>query len=655
MIVYQPFQYYRSMSKRIIFFFAIICTFFFFGCSNSDTPFGFLNHQTQNINNLIDFNGDKCSELVFWNTSSMSKSDKFLELCFFETLNLKENKYSKLNLGEVGDIPFVGYFDEDSVADYGLYRSSSEGFGSWIIQSGANSNLVNIKFGKSGDIPVPNDYDGDEKYDIAIYHPLDSSFEGIFSRNQIPFHFKLGINGDIPVSKDYDGDGKADFTTYRPRNGVWTIRSSRDGSVTEKELGGPYFLPIPSDYDGDGKADLCAWNSFNNSLKVILTSFKAPLSGDILEKIQNELNGKDFFPVPLDYDGNGVSELAFWSNSLKILLTFDIRGNLKQKTYYFPKVTNSLPVNNFLLRKLVLENISRTSAVLFKDGEIIRYPLSGLKTKSLHIFKWNKKEKVIPFASDFDGDYVLDSCLWSVNTGTFLCSSSRVGWKFALPLGQKIDVPVVGNFNSDNITDIGVYRNAERSFYYRFLGKSAPKEIQTFQLSEDAGVYGVPQIADYDGDRIDDFAIFNPQNNIFIIKRSSDLLEAKINLTNTGESIPVVGDFDGDGKADPAIISTDQHDSKFTYYSSTYGKSFDFPISAFYGLPIASDIDHDLKSDLLFFDNNKGNLVIALSSQNQGGNKEKLLDYKFIKDASPVNCPWLYNIIYAKTKNKNSS
>lgn len=606
------------------------------GCENSTTPsFQFLPHQsTLNINSLVDLDQDKKSELIFWNTSSMSKPSEFLEQCFFETVNLTKNSYAKLTYGEVADVPFIGYFDEDSVIDYGVYRSYAQSVSNWFIKSGASDNHLNISFGHAWDLPVPTDYDGDKRDDIAVYSSSSSSFEGIFSSNGLPFRLQLGVKGDIPVPKDYDGDGKADFATYRQRNGVWTIRTSRGNKISEVILGGPNFLPIPSDYDGDGKADLCVWNNLDNSINAILSTHKKPLEKNITEKIKNKLNDKDFFPVSSDYDGDGTSELAFWNSALKILVSFSIENELKQKTYHFPKITNSFPVSNFLLRRVLAK---QAPILLFKDGEIVKYERTEQNTENSLLFKLDKKENIIPFVSDFDGDYELDSCLWSIDTGTFLCTSSRVGWDFALPIGQKTDLPIIGDFNGDSITDLGMYRSQTKEFYYRFLGKFAPIDIQMIQLNSEVSENSIPQIADYDGDDKADFAIYDPKENTFVINESSTSQIVKINLckdTRCG-SVPIVGDFDGDGKSDPGTIDLEL--GNFNYNSSLYSSLVSHLIDS--ELPemfVSAHFDNDLKSDLVFLDTNEEILGIAESSNNFKYKKIKILDYtlkgaKFVK------------------------
>ena len=496
----------RKSCKNKSYFFCLLFSFLFLsGCSNEPrklSPF-LPSTESQKINNLLDINNDKKSDLVFWNTSSMSKNGKFLEPCFFETINVEKGTYKKLNYGEVADIPFAGFFDEDGIIEYGVYRYS-ETSGEFIIKNGGNGSEVRVTLGFPGDLPVPSDFNGDGKYDTVVYRPGDKTFYGILSANNVGFQVELGNLGDIPVPKDYDGDNRADFATYNQKSGLWTIRTSRDGQTIEQKLGGKDFLPIPADYDGDGKADLCVWNFNDGKINVLLTTLRRPIADKIVESIQKEIKGKDFFPMSLDYDGDGISELAFWNSSSKILLTFNIdKDVLSKKTYHFSAVTNSLPVQNFLLKRYLLKDELNKKSVL----------------------AMNSKEE---FVADFDGDYVLDSCLWSKDTGTFLCNSSRVGWKFALEVGQVTDIPVAGYFNSDNIADIGVYRPLARSFYVRYLGKFAPKDIVTITFDQNLPKNCIPKINDYDGDGVDDLALYNPGDKAFIIRKSSDFQEIKL-------------------------------------------------------------------------------------------------------------------------------
>ncbi|MBI2995630.1 MAG: hypothetical protein HYY52_02850 [Candidatus Melainabacteria bacterium] len=656
------------MISRIIIL-QIFVFMFLSGCTkNPDFQSSFsIKTPCQKINNLLDINKDGKSDFIFWNTSSMSGFNKFLEPCFFETITSSDIKHSKFNLGTVGDIPFVGYFDGDSILDFGVYRTNLKGEGEWHIKNGNNPNANVTKLGQYKDIPLPSDYDGDGKFDLIFYRTRDNTFQGILSSNNLFIKVKLGMGQNIPVPKDYDGDGQADFAVYSSKDGFWNIKSSRDGTLARKKLGGKNFLPIPADYDQDGKADVCVWEHTNNKVLLLFSSSGELLSDKTIEVIQKELSLKDdYFPVSSDYDGDGASELAFWSSSSKRLLTFNLLHNsVRKNIYYYPQIANSFPVNNFLLMKLLYNNNSISSPLInFNYRPVLAYYDHGniiyckfeklLKAQRLYkndcrekkLLKLNQMDNYIPFVFDTDGDYVLDNCLWSINTGVFLCDSSRLGYKFAIQVGNKNDKPVVGNFNNDSIQDLGAYRASNQTFYIRYLGISSPENIQIIMLTPIAGNNGIPQINDYDGDGIDDFCVFNPDKVLYVIVKSSNLKEIEVALQenkshNAVFITPLSSDFDGDMQVDPAIL--DPYNNEFIYSSSSDGKIYPYHFrNGINGYSFTADIDGDLKSDIVFLDTASGTINAGFSSKNWKLAKLASDNLFVSKSIKLVNCPGFY-------------
>lgn len=636
MEVFLPQQFYKNMNNKI-FLTLLLSTFILSGCS-TDLPSNlFLSNPSNNkINNLIDANQDNKSDLVFWNSSSMSSSSKFLEPCFFHSvgLGIGIKKSPNIKLGDFGDFPFIGYFDEDNILDYGIIRSNSQGRTEWFIKKGNEDSGYSIPLGKVSDYPCPADVDGDGRTDAVVYESENNTFRGFTSKTGSGFEVSLGSKGDIPILKDFDGDGLADFTTYNPTTGVWNIKASTSSQVSTLNIGGESFYPIPADYDGDTKADFVAWNYRDNSIKGYLTKSQSLISDQILDKIKNTLGNKKYIPVSLDYDGDKKSEIAFWDESLKLLLTFDVSNGFKKTIYRLPQAKNSKLVSAYLFDKffstkkpstLPIQAIRGNPNILFlKEGSIKGFDL--IKKSVSQITKAQKTEfrkNYTPFLSDFDLDGISDLCFWSNNTGAFIINSSRVGWKFALPLGLNIDLPVIGNFNNDQIPDIAVYRKGLNSFYVRFLGRFSPSETEKITVNFVSQGNSVPKIGDYDGDYIDDFAIFDFDKNTFLVRESSGLNQKEYKFA--GETLfPLTGDFDGDEKVDPAVISFKTQEIIFASSKSNDQKKILINLPDFSGNIFTVKLDQDFVSDIVFVNTQSGEINLLLSLSNYKVSKFKV-------------------------------
>jgi hypothetical protein len=165
--------------------------------------------------------------------------------------------------GTVRDIPVPGDYLGTIASQLAVYRPSS---GVWYVQ-GMNP----VQWGLTGDVPVPADYDGDGRLDIAIWRPSTGLWAIMCSSGRASIYQPWGLAGDIPVPADYDGDGRADFALFRPSTGVWYV-FMQAGYTRQQRIppgASPFLLtatfgdstsvPVPADYDGDGITDIATW------------------------------------------------------------------------------------------------------------------------------------------------------------------------------------------------------------------------------------------------------------------------------------------------------------------------------------------------------------------------------------------------------------
>jgi len=262
-----------------------------------------------------DFDGDGLTDIAVFRPESDSTpgaSEWFI-------LGTRTGPRSLLFGGAGLDLPAVGDFDGDGVADIGVFRPDSDllpGASEYFILRSSDGPL-RFQFGAAGlDVPVPADFDGDGQDDLAVFRPDSDLNPGsaqffILQSTDGPLSVPLGeANSDVPVQGDFDGDGQDDLAVFEPSTARWLIRNSSDGSTTETVFGAPADIPVPADFDNDGRADLTTyrprtgqWTSRRTSDdSVMVTSFGGPEDVPVLAP----LAFRDFRPgtvVSPDFPG----------------------------------------------------------------------------------------------------------------------------------------------------------------------------------------------------------------------------------------------------------------------------------------------------------------------------------------------------------------
>ncbi len=202
-------------------------------------------------------------------------------------------------------------------ADLAIWRPGSQGVW-WIFNPATGWAWAQVNWGVSGDKPIPGDFDGDGTTDCAVRRdgsPYATWY--IFYSASGPSSFQFGENNDIPAQADYDGDGKTDAAVYRPPSGgatygIWYVQGTTAGFYSQ-EWGEAGDIPISADYDGDGRADFAVFRSSNRTFYSIQSS-----TGNIVNYasgISSGISWCDECAVSSDYDGDGKADYAVFDQA----------------------------------------------------------------------------------------------------------------------------------------------------------------------------------------------------------------------------------------------------------------------------------------------------------------------------------------------------
>ncbi len=189
----------------------------------------------------------------------------------------------------------------------------------------------------------------------------------------------------------------------------------------------------------------------------------------------------------------------------------------------------------------------------------------------------------------------------------------------------------VADFNGDGRTDYSVTRNPQgglKTWWTATNGTAATLATQ-FGLSSDRDTP-----ADYDGDGKADIAVWrensgDPNKSYFYILQSSTGTFKAVQFGRQGDSSQIVGDYDGDGKADAAVFRPSGTAAdpcgvgKSVWYyqpSATPATNFNYVCwGQTLDIPTGGDFDGDGKFDFCIFRNVSGAGVFFLRRSSDAG------------------------------------
>jgi len=156
----------------------------------------------------------------------------------------------------------------------------------------------------------------------------------------------------------------------------------------------------------------------------------------------------------------------------------------------------------------------------------------------------------LPLAGDWNGDGIDTVGVYRSSTGFFYLSDSNIvpGINYTVLLGNPGDTPFAGKWRADMTGDgLGVFRPSNGILYQKHqLTSGFSDYFAVFGNPGDTGFAG-----DWDGNHLDSIGIYRPSNTMWYMTNNSEpsgITFSDINfIWDIGASIPVVGDWNGDG------------------------------------------------------------------------------------------------------------
>jgi hypothetical protein len=196
--------------------------------------------------------------------------------------------------------------------------------------------------------------------------------------------------------------------------------------------------------------------------------------------------------------------------------------------------------------------------------------------------------------ADYDND---GKCDFAVYRNGIWYISRNVGGDLNFTWGTSTDIPVPADYDNDGMIDIAIYRPTEGAAQGLWYVLKSSSNYTTFDVAQFGASTDLPVIGDYNGDGRSDYAVIRRSGGVmtwYILYSGGNTFAAAQWGLDTGD-VAVPGDYDADHKTDIAVWRP----SNGTWYiSKSTGGFTAAQWGALGDIPVAADYDGDMKTDI---------------------------------------------------------
>jgi len=385
-----------------------------------------------------------------------------------------------------------------------------------------------------------------------------------------------------PLGQSVQSDASGAFEVQLPsdlRNGqITVVARARDAAGNLGPFGTPFtatIITVDGDYNGDGKADL--------------TQFLRGSQSQWL--IQGVTSGTPFgvgtldVPIQGDFNGDGKADLAYYRPSTA---QWFVQGIFSGVQYGQGYVDIPAPADYFGTGTTTLATFRPTTGEWFIPNYPGGIPVFGTKGD-------------IPVPGDYDGTGRAQIAVYRPSTGEFFIA----GHGAPIQLGSPGQIPVPAAYDnsmSNRKLSPAVYNPT--TGVLTILG--ANNQTRTVQFTPGS----IPAPGDYSGAGIAEPAAFNPANNTWTIYTPGSGQSRTENFgVGTGvvvaapysyRKVPVPGDYSGVGHAQDVLFRPTSPQAQWFIAGVTGASGIPFGNGAT-DIPLMADFNGDGKADLALY------------------------------------------------------